>query len=63
MNVDKEVLSIEVSLNPITAGNWLNQPIYSYRYRIVASTSPSRLEAHAGLFRSLMTGIFAPYVL
>jgi hypothetical protein len=32
-------------------------------YRIVASTSPSRIEAHAGLFRSLMKGIFNPYVL
>ena len=32
-------------------------------YRIVASTSPSRIEAHAGLFRSLMKGIFGPYVL
>ena len=33
------------------------------KYRIVASTSPSRIEAHAGLFRSLMKGIFDPYVL
>ena len=32
-------------------------------YRIVTSTSPSRIEAHAGLFRSLMKGIFDPYVL
>ena len=32
-------------------------------YRIVASTSPSRIEAHAGLFKSLMKGIFDPYVL
>ena len=32
-------------------------------YRIVASTSPSRIEAHAGFFRSLMKGIFDPYVL
>ena len=32
-------------------------------YRIVASTSPSRIEAHAGIFRSLMKGIFDPYVL
>ena len=32
-------------------------------YRIVASTSPSRIEAHTGLFRSLMKGIFDPYVL
>ena len=31
--------------------------------RIVASTSPSRIKAHAGLFRSLMKGIFDPYVL
>ena len=32
-------------------------------YRIVASTSPSRIEAHAGFFGSLMKGIFDPYVL
>ena len=32
-------------------------------YRIVASTSPSRIEAHAGIFRSLMKEIFDPYVL
>ena len=32
-------------------------------YRIVASTSPSRIEAHADLFRLLMKGIFDPYVL
>ena len=32
-------------------------------YRIVASTSPSRIEVHAGLFRSLMKAIFDPYVL
>ena len=31
-------------------------------YRIVASTSPSRFEAHAGFFRFLMKGIFDPYV-
>ena len=33
------------------------------QYRIVASTSPSRIEAHAGLSRLLMKGIFDPYVL
>ena len=33
------------------------------RYRIVASTSPSRFEAHVGLFRLLMKGIFDTYVL
>ena len=32
-------------------------------YRIVASTSSSRIEAHVGLFRLLMKGIFDPYVL
>ena len=32
-------------------------------YRKVASSSPSRIEAHAGLFRLLMKGIFDPYVL
>ena len=29
-------------------------------YRIVASSSPSRIEAHAGLLRLLMKGIFDP---
>ena len=29
-------------------------------YRIVASTIPSRLEAHAGFFRLPMKGIFDP---
>ena len=37
--------------------------VFICKYRIVASTSPSRIEAHAGLFRSLMKGIFDPYVL
>ena len=32
-----------------------------YTYRKVGSTSPSRFEAHAGLFRLLMKGIFDPY--
>ena len=40
----------------------LNAKVCS-NYRIVASTSPSRIEAHAGLFRCLMKGIFDPYVL
>ena len=35
----------------------------SLGYFIVASTSPSCFEAHAGLFRLLMKGIFDPYVL
>jgi hypothetical protein len=33
------------------------------RYRKVASSNTSRLEAHAGFFRLLMKGIFDPYVL
>ena len=37
--------------------------LIKFMYRIVASTSPSRIEAHAGIFRSLMKGIFDPYVL
>ena len=37
--------------------------IIFYEYRIVESTSPSCIEAHAGLFRLLMKGIFDPYVL
>ena len=32
-------------------------------YRNVTSTSPSCFEAHAGLFRLLMKGIFDAYVL
>ena len=32
-------------------------------YSIVASTSPSRFEAHAGLFRFLMKGIFDAYLM
>ena len=32
-------------------------------YHKVASSSPSRIEAHAGLFRLLMKGIFDHYVL
>ena len=31
-------------------------------YRLVLSTRPSRFEAHAGIFRLLMRGIFDPYV-
>ena len=34
-----------------------------YKYPIVGSTSPSCFEAHVGLFRLLMKGIFDPYVL
>ena len=37
--------------------------LYFGEYHIVTSTSPSRIEAHASLFRSLMKGIFDPYVL
>ena len=32
------------------------------KYRKVASSNTSRLEAHAGFFRLLMMGIFDPYV-
>ena len=35
----------------------------SFIYRKIASSNTSRLEAHAGFFRSLMKGIFDPYVL
>ena len=34
-----------------------------FMYRIVASSSPSSIEAHAGLFRLLMQGIFDAHVL
>ena len=33
------------------------------RYRKIASSNTSRLEAHIGFFRLLMKGIFGPYVL
>ena len=48
-------INIQLNQNMTTDCDWI--------YRIVASTSPSRIEAHAGLFRSLMKGIFDPYVL
>ena len=34
-----------------------------HMYRKVATSSPSCIEAHAGLFRLLMKAIFDPYVL
>ena len=37
--------------------------VCSTKYRKVASSNTSRLEAHAGFFRLLMKGIFDPYVL
>ena len=36
--------------------------IIFFFYRKVASSNTSHLEAHAGLFRLLMKGIFDPYV-
>ena len=55
-------------IGPATCPSLLSLPIENVivcinYYRIVASTSPSRIEAHAGLFRSLMKGIFDPNVL
>ena len=35
----------------------------NFKYRNVASSNTSLLEAHAGFFRLLMKGIFDPYVL
>ena len=32
------------------------------KYRKIASSNTSRLEAHVGFFRLLMKGIFGPYV-
>ena len=32
-------------------------------YRKIANSNTTRLEAHVGLFRLLMKGIFGPYVL
>ena len=37
--------------------------ILKIEYRKVASASPSCFEAHVGLFRLLLKGIFYPYVL
>ena len=34
-----------------------------HSYHKIASSNPSRLEAHVGFFRLLMKGIFGPYVL
>ena len=42
---------------------WFKNMKTSFEYRKVASSSPSRIEPHAGLFRLLMKGIFDPYVL
>ena len=36
---------------------------FEMKYRIIANASPSHFEAHVGLFRVLMKGIFDPYVL
>ena len=33
------------------------------KYREIVSSNKPRLEAHVGFFRSLMKGIFDPYVL
>ena len=40
-----------------------DQRVYDLNYCTVASTSPSCFEAHVGLFKLLMKGIFNPYVL
>ena len=45
------------------SGIQLLVPLVFNEYRIVASSSPSRIVAHAGLFRLLMKGILDPYVL
>ena len=42
---------------------FLCRNIYVSNYCIVTSTNLPRFEAHAGLFRLLMNGIFDPYVL
>ena len=41
----------------------LSESFFGPEYGIVASTSPSRIEVHTGIFRSLMKGIFDPQVL
>ena len=42
---------------------WITSVKDMYEYRKVASSNTSHLEAHAGVFRLLMKGIFDPYVL
>ena len=42
---------------------WKNKAYNLYKYRKIASSNTSRLEAHVGFFRLLMKGIFGPYVL
>ena len=37
--------------------------LFKHRYRKIASSNTSCLEAHVGFFRLLMKGIFGPYVL
>jgi hypothetical protein len=55
ININK----IKIILNLVT----FRQKSANFVYRIVANASPSRFEAHVGLFRLLMKGIFDPYVL
>ena len=55
-----KLLSLELNLNSI---KYFQVVLIEFTYRIVAISSPSRIEAHADLFRLLMKGIFDPYVL
>jgi hypothetical protein len=54
----KEGFRQKKSVKVITSGL-----LFQSKYRIVANASSSRFEAHVGLFRLLMKGIFDPYVL
>ena len=55
--------SQQLYINETKTNNFSILSAFEIDYRIVASSSPSRIEAHAGLFRLLMKGIFNPYVL
>ena len=52
--VKKSLKGMHLSNNVLAKG--------ANNYRYVASSNMSRLEAHAGFFRLLLKGIFAPYV-
>ena len=54
---------IEGPLHYSDFGTWKKQYFKKFTYRKVASSNTSCLEAHAGLFRLSMQGIFDAYVL
>ena len=50
------------NLNDVPLGRLMRSKPVEFKYRKVASSKTSRLEARAGFFRLLMKGIFDPYV-